>query len=62
MNVIFWNAFLHAIIRRSPDYRGRSIAPSDVLELYDESERRYFYCDMAGFLQVKFSPALAKKA
>ena len=23
-----------------PDYRGRSIAPSDVLELYDESERR----------------------
>lgn len=45
-----------------PDYHGRSIAPSDVLELYDESERRYFYCDMAGFLQVKFSPALAKKA
>ena len=44
------------------DYRGRSIAPSDVLELYDESERRYFYCDMAGFPQVKFSPALAKKA
>lgn len=44
------------------DYRGRSIAPSDVLELYDESERRYFYCDMAGFVQVKFSPALAKKA
>jgi hypothetical protein len=30
--------------------------------LYDESERRYFYCDMAGFPQVKFSPALAKKA
>lgn len=45
-----------------PDYRGRSIAPSDVLELYDESERRYFYCDMTGFPQVKFSPALAKKA
>lgn len=45
-----------------PDYHGRSIAPSDVLELYDESERRYFYCDMAGFVQVKFSPALAKKA
>ena len=45
-----------------PDYRGRSIAPSDVLELYDESERRYFYCDMAGFPRVKFSPALAKKA
>ena len=44
-----------------PDYRGRSIAPSDVLELYDESERRYFYCDMAGFVQVRFSPALAKK-
>ena len=44
------------------DYHGRSIAPSDVLELYDKSERRYFYCDMAGFPQVRFSPALAKKA
>lgn len=44
------------------DYHGRSIAPSDVLELYDENERRYFYCDMAGFPQVKFSPALAKRA
>lgn len=26
-----------------PDYHGRSIAPSDVLELYDESERRYLF-------------------
>ena len=34
-----------------PDYHGRSIAPSDVLELYDESERRYFYCDMLDWLQ-----------
>ena len=64
MNVIFWSAFLHAIIRRSPPgtITAAALPPSDVLELYDESERRYFYCDMAGFPQVKFSPALAKKA
>ncbi len=42
------------------DYRGRSIAPSDVLELYDDTERKYFYRDDNGFWQVKFSPLLAK--
>lgn len=44
-----------------PDgYQGRPIAPSDVLELYDETERTYFYVDMDGFRQVRFSPFLAK--
>lgn len=43
------------------DYYGRSVAPSDVLELYDDENRRYFYVDKKGFCPVKFSPALAGK-
>lgn len=42
------------------DYIGRSIAPSDVIELYDDTERKYFYRDENGFWAVKFSPILAK--
>ena len=42
------------------DYRGRSISPSDVVELYDEEKRRYFYRDHDSFCSVKFSPFLAK--
>ncbi len=42
-------------------YKGRSIAPSDVVELYDENGRRYFYRDKKGFCEVQFSPMLAKK-
>ena len=41
------------------EYPGRSVAPSDVLELYDEENRRYYYVDSQGFCPVKFSPALA---
>ena len=42
------------------DYHGRSIAPSDVVELYDNEGRRYYYCDGEGkFAEVKFSPMLA---
>ena len=37
-----------------PDYRGRSIAPSDVLELYDESERRYFYVLASTFGLIQY--------
>lgn len=44
------------------EYHGRSISPSDVLELYGEDTRRYFYRDTAGFVTVKFSPALVPKA
>lgn len=45
-----------------PDnYAGRSVSPSDIIELYDEGGRRYFYCDDdGGFCPVKFSPMLAK--
>ena len=42
-------------------YKGRQTAPSDVIELYDENGRRYFYRDKDGFCEVKFSPMLAKK-
>lgn len=45
-----------------PDgYSGRSMAPSDVVELYDGNERKYFYRDTSSFCPVKFSPMLAKK-
>ena len=43
------------------NYRGRSVAPSDVLELYDDTGRRYFYRDKDRFHPVKFSPMLARK-
>lgn len=42
------------------NYTGRCIAPSDVLELYDGENRKYFYRDEGGFVPVKFSPAFAK--
>ncbi len=41
------------------DYYGRSVSPSDVIELYDERERRYFYRNPDEFAAVRFSPALA---
>lgn len=43
------------------DYPGRSLAPSDVVELYDDCGRRYFYRDDHSFCPVKFSPMLAKR-
>lgn len=42
-------------------YAGRSLSPSDVVELYDKGGRRYFYCDTDGFAPVQFSPLLAKQ-
>lgn len=46
---------------RLPDnYRGRNIAASDVLELYDSNESKYFYRDENGFVPVKFSPERTK--
>jgi len=36
------------------------VALSDVIELYGDNGRAYFYCDTAGFPGVKFSPMLAK--
>lgn len=42
------------------EYLGRSISPSDILELYDEEKREYYYVDKSGFYPVKFLPMLAK--
>ena len=43
-------------------YCGRSVAPSDVLELYDEGSRRYFYVDQdRTYLPVRFSPAAIRR-
>lgn len=48
---------------RFPDgYLGRSMSPSDVVELYGENSRQYFYCDTDSFVPVNFSPALATLA
>ncbi len=41
------------------DYLGRSVSPSDVIELCDNEQRRYFYRDAAAFVPVEFSPELA---
>ena len=38
------------------DFTGRPLSPSDVVELYDEERRSYFYCDKNGFVPVRFSP------
>ena len=43
------------------DYPGRSISPSDVIELYRDNNRKYYYCDTDGFCMVKFSPIMAKQ-
>lgn len=42
------------------DYRGRPLAPSDIVELYGQEGRRYFYVGTEGFEPVRFSPFLAK--
>ena len=43
------------------DYHGHSVSVSDVLELYDDGRRNYYYCDNDGFAPVQFSPLLAKR-
>ena len=40
-------------------YHGRSVAPSDVIELFDSDGRRYYYRNRENFTKVRFSPALA---
>lgn len=42
------------------DYRGRPLAPSDVVELYGQDGRSYFYVNTESFEPVRFSPFLAK--
>ena len=41
-------------------YAGRSISASDVVELYGNDGRSYFYRDISSFVPVRFSPMLAK--
>ena len=43
------------------DYNGRSISPSDVIELYDEDGSRFYYDNPDGFCEVSFSSELVKK-
>ena len=43
------------------DFPGRNVAVSDVIELYEDNDRTYFYCDVDGFPGVKFSPMLSKR-
>lgn len=41
-------------------YFGRAIAPSDVIELYNDNESKFFYCNKKGFCVVSFSSQKAK--
>lgn len=43
-----------------PDFKGRCLAASDIVELYDEEQRLYFYREPDGFIPVRFSPTFAK--
>ena len=42
------------------DFQGRCLAASDVIELYDEEKRLYFYREPDAYTPVRFSPAFAK--
>ncbi len=42
------------------DFQGRCLAASDVIELYDEEQRLYFYREPDAYTLVRFSPAFAK--
>lgn len=60
------NEVLERIFSRFNDtlpenYRGRSISTSDVIELYGDGVRKYFYREDGSFAPVDFSPMLAKK-
>lgn len=53
------NAMLECIFCACNDdlpegYRGHSLSVSDVVELYGEDGRRFFYCDSVGFAPVQF--------
>lgn len=58
-------AFLQAVRAHCRDglpqgCQGRPMAPSDIVELYGEESRRYFYVEPDGFTEVRFSPFLTK--
>lgn len=37
-------------------YTGRSLSVSDIVELYDERDRRFYFCDAIGFKKIPFKP------
>lgn len=41
------------------DFHGHSLSVSDVVELYDETQRNWFYCDTFGFVPTDFCPERA---
>ena len=53
---------IHEIFNTDPpdDYPGRSLSISDIVELYCDYERRFYYCDVTGFVEVPFEPADAE--
>jgi len=52
----------HYSDRMPENYMGRALSPSDVVELYDGEQRRYYYVDENHhFVSVSFSPFLAGK-
>jgi len=43
--------------RHPEGYKGWSLSMSDIVELYDEKQSAYYYCDTFGFQEVPFVPA-----
>lgn len=41
-------------------YHGHSLSMSDIVELYDQDHRQFFYCDTVGFSPVEFDAPQAK--
>jgi hypothetical protein len=39
-----------------PNYHGRSLSVSDIVELYDVSGSTFYFCDTFGFKEVSFEP------
>lgn len=46
--------------KKSAALSGRPISPSDVIELYDEEKRDYYYVDSPQFVPVRFFPVSGK--
>ena len=52
----------HYSDRMPENYMGRALSPSDIVELYDAEQRRFYYVDENHhFVSVSFSPFLASR-
>jgi len=51
--------FVRFNLNHPKDFRGHSLSVSDVVELFDETNRTWYYCDSIGFQPTVFSPELA---